>query len=318
MVEIRQAERKKAKLRLGLSGPTGSGKTLGALMIAYGIVRAAHPGIADADIWSKIVLADTEEGSGELYVGITKHNVLIHPFGYIRISAPFTVAKYIDAVKSAERAGAEVIIEDSITHAWSGAGGILDKKGQIEDASKNGWTAWRFVTPEHNAFIDTMLQSPSHIIATMRSKMEHVQEKTSEGKTIIRKVGMAPVQREGMEYEFTAVFDIDSDSIAHATKDRTDLYSSVDGAGRLEKRKFMITPETGGELYRWLNTGIEVQSLDSAAAEMAAAAQACSTKSALFDCVQKYTPILDRMQRENIAYHRDMIALLDRQFSIAT
>lgn len=258
MTQMRKAERKKAKLRLGISAPSGCGKTMGALLLAYGILKTAHPDWADAQIWDKVCLNDTEEGSGELYVGTTKHGITIGSFNYIRISAPFGVNKYMDAQRDAERAGCEIIINDSISHAWNAAGGLLDKKDALSNIKgNNSYTAWRYVTPEHNAFIDSMLQSPAHIIATMRSKTEYVQEKDAAGKTIIRKVGLAPVQREGMEYEFTAVFDIDFDSLAMATKDRTDLFSTVDGAGRLEKRRFMLTPGTGAELYGWLNTGAE-------------------------------------------------------------
>lgn len=259
---FRKAERKRAKLRLGISAPAGAGKTLGSLLIAYGIVRSTHPEWSEDQIWGKIALIDTEEGSGELYVGTKKHGVTVGEFLYKRISAPFSVAKYIEALHGAERAGAEVVIEDSISHAWAASGGILDKQGQIADRSKNSYTAWRFVTPEHNAFIDSMLQSPAHIIATMRSKTEYVMEVNEKGRQQPRKVGMAPVQREGMEFEFTVVFDISFDSVARAIKDRTDLFSRVDGAGRLERREFMITSETGSELYNWLNTGAEVQSLE--------------------------------------------------------
>jgi hypothetical protein len=258
-IQIRKATRKKAKLRLGVSAPSGAGKTLGALMLAYGIMRETYPEATNAQIWDKIGMIDTEEGSGELYVGVTKHGVLIDAYAYIRLSAPFTAVKYIEATKALEAAGIEVIIEDSVTHAWAGTGGLLEKHGRLtdNDPKKNSYTAWRHVTPDHTVFVDTMLQSPAHIIATMRSKVEYAQQAGADGKTKVVKLGMAPVQREGMEYEFTVFFDINDQSIAHATKDRTDLYSSVNASGFLEKREFMLTPAIGQELFRWLNTGIE-------------------------------------------------------------
>lgn len=254
---IRKAQRQKARLRLGIMAPAGAGKTMGALLIAYGMLRQQYPDLPDDKIWAKICLIDSEEGSGELYAGTTKHGVTIGEYGYGRLSAPFTIANYLASQKLAETWGFEVIIKDSITHAWAGTGGILEKQGKIADASKNSYTAWRFVTPEHTSFVDSMLHSPAHIIATMRSKTEYVQEKDSTGKTIIRKIGLAPVQREGMEFEFTVVLDINFESVARATKDRTDLFSTVDGAGRLEKFEFMITPAVGAELQKWLDTGIE-------------------------------------------------------------
>lgn len=271
-IQIRKASRKKAKLRLGVSAPSGAGKTLGALLLAYGIMREAYPDATNQQIWDKIGLIDTEEGSGELYVGVHKHGVTIAEYGYIRLSAPFTAVKYIEANKAMEAAGIEVIITDSSTHAWAGTGGLLEKHGRLtdNDPKKNSYTAWRHITPDHNALVDTWLQSPAHIIVTMRSKVEYAQQTGPNGKTQVVKLGMAPVQREGMEYEFTVFFDINDQSIAHATKDRTDLYSSVNASGFLEKRDFMITPKIGQELFQWLNKGADVVNIDKLAEQMAA------------------------------------------------
>ena len=244
-IEIRKASRKKAKLRLGISAPSGAGKTLGSLLVAYGIAKD----------WSKIGLIDTEEGSGELYVGVHKHGVTIGDYLYARISRDFSPVHYISHVKAMENAGAEVIIIDSLTHAWSGTEGLLDKQGRIAAKSGNSYTAWRDVTPQHNALVNAMLQSQAHVIATMRSKVEYAMQKGNDDKFKIVKMGMAPIQREGMEYEFTVFFDIASDSIASASKDRTDLFSTVNAAGTLDKRAFLITPGIGEELLSWLHKG---------------------------------------------------------------
>lgn len=254
-MEIRKATRKKARLRLGISAPSGAGKTLGALLLAYGIMRAAYPELPEAQIWDKIGLIDTEEGSGELYVGVTKHGITIGEFSYLRISKDFSPINYTNAVHAMEKAGIEVIIVDSLTHAWAGTEGLLEKQGRIAGRSGNSYTAWREVTPQHNALVQCMLQSPGHIIATMRSKVEYAMQEGDNGKKKVVKLGLAPVQREGMEYEFTVFFDIASDSIASASKDRTDLFSTVNAANMLEKRNFIITPEIGAELLAWLNTG---------------------------------------------------------------
>jgi hypothetical protein len=247
-IEIRKASRKKARLRLGISAPSGAGKTMGALLLAYGITND----------WNKIGLVDTEEGSGELYVGVTKQGVTIGEFGYIRISKDFSPVNYTNAIHAFENAGYEVIIIDSLTHAWSGNEGLLDKQGRIAAKSGNSYTAWRDVTPQHNALVNCMLQSPANIIATMRSKVEYAMQDGDNGKKKVVKLGMAPIQREGMEYEFTAFFDIDSSSVATTTKDRTDLFSNINAAGTLDKRSFMITPAIGKELFQWLNTGKDV------------------------------------------------------------
>ena len=236
---MRKAQRRKAKLRLGLSGPAGSGKTMGALLVAYGITGD----------WEKICLIDTENGSGDLYANYSQEGVEIGEYNIIPIAAPYAPDKYNTAIKECEAAGMECIIIDSLSHAWSGEGGLLDKKGQIEKKTGNGWTAWRDISPMHNRLVESILSSQCHVIATLRAKMEHVQEKNDKGKTIIRKVGMSPIQRDGMEYEFTTFIDIDQDHQCTSSKDRTSI---VDG------KMFALNVDMGRKFKEWLDTGIEV------------------------------------------------------------
>lgn len=227
--KFRKATRKAAKLRLGLVGPAGSGKTWDALNIALGI-------------GGRIAVVDTENSSAELYSHLGAYDILI-------IQAPFTVQKYIDAIRAAEREGYDIIILDSITHAWSGEGGLLDVKDQIVRNSKSGnsWAAWKDVTPLHTTFVEAMLQSKCHIIATMRSKTEYILDYDDRGRRQVpRKVGMAPIQRDGMDYEFTLVFDIDAAHIATASKDRTSLFTG---------KAFQPSLETGRQLKAWLDGG---------------------------------------------------------------
>lgn len=232
-MQIRKAERKKAKLRLGVAGPSGAGKTYSALKLAFGL-------------GGKVGLIDTEHGSGDLYANLGEYDI-------INIEAPYTVQKYRDAIKAFEDAGYGVIIIDSLSHAWAGDGGLLDKQGKIADRTGNSYTAWRQVTPDHNALVEDLLNSPCHVIATLRAKQEYVQEKDDKGKTVVRKLGLAPVMRDGIEYEFTVFMDVDQGHNASASKDRTTLF---DG------QVFKISEETGKVLLRWLDDGVEVKRLD--------------------------------------------------------
>ena len=227
-MQIRKAERRKAKLRLGIAAPSGAGKTYSALLMAFGL-------------GGTVGLIDTEHGSGDLYAHLGDYDV-------ISIEAPYTVDKYVKAIKAFEEAGYTTIIIDSLSHAWAGDGGLLDKQGKMADRGTNSFAAWRTITPEHNNLVDAMLRSPAHIIATMRAKQEYVLETNDKGKQQPKKVGMAPVQREGMEYEFTVMLDVDMHHIASASKDRTSLF---DG------RFFKIGKETGTELLQWLETGAD-------------------------------------------------------------
>lgn len=230
-LQIRKAERRKAKLRLALIGPTGSGKTMSALRMAFGL-------------GGKIGLIDTEHGSGDLYADIGDYDV-------ISLEPPYTVPKYREAIHAFEDAAYDVIIVDSLTHAWAGEGGLLDKQGQLEKDTtrfKNSFQTWREITPEHNKLVEELIGSPSHVIATLRVKTEYVMERNDRGKMEPRKIGLAPIFRDGIEYEFTLCMDVDADHYAKASKDRTTIF---------EGWRDQITEETGRRLKEWLDSGAD-------------------------------------------------------------
>lgn len=232
---FRKAQRKQAKLKIGLSAPSGAGKTYSALLMAYGMCGD----------WEKIAVIDTENGSAELYSHLGGYSVC-------PITPPFTPKKYITAINEAVAAGFKVLIIDSLSHAWSGEGGLLDMQDKATKASKsgNGYTAWREVTPEHNRLVDALLQSDIDVIVTTRAKSEYVITQDG-GKTNIKKVGLAPVFRDGLEYELTVFFDISQEHIATASKDRTGLF---DG------QNFKPSVETGKALIAWRDGGAEDKS----------------------------------------------------------
>ncbi len=168
-------------------------------------------------------------------------------FDVLNIEPPFEINKYIKAIHQAEAAGYEVLILDSISHAWAGEGGLLDTQGKMADGGMNSFTAWRKLTPQHNAFIESMIRSKPHPIATMRSKMDYVVETNEKGKSVPKKVGLAPVQREGMDYEFDIVFDLDLNHNAQSTKDRSSLFD-----GRLVSKP---DEKIGKQVLEWLDRG---------------------------------------------------------------
>lgn len=251
-LQLKKAQRSKAYLKLGMSAPSGGGKTLGSLLIAYGLMKEKYPKETEAFRWSKIAIIDTENGSGELYVGKEIGDVKIGEYNAITLVPPFEADKYSQAIGLCTENDIEVCIIDSTTHLWSGQGGLLEQQGNAAKRSGNSYTAWRDVTPQHNRFIDTMLQSPIHIIATMRSKQEYVQEKDGNGKTTVRKLGLEPEQRKGMEFEFTTFFEISAEHEAFGSKDRTSLF---------DQKTFKITPKVGETLMKWLEGGVETESV---------------------------------------------------------
>lgn len=230
---FKRAERKKAKLRLAICGPSGSGKTYSALLIALGL-------------GGKIAMIDTERGSGELYADLCEYDA-------DQLNAPFSPDRYISKIREAESAGYDVLIIDSLTHAWTGEGGVLEMQDRASKGTRNSFTAWREVTPQHNALVDAILNCNMHVIVTMRTKTayEMVEDTNASGKKVQKpvKIGLAPVQREGMDYEFTVVFDLAIDGhTASTSKDRTSLF---DG------KYFTPSKETGVELLEWMNSGVE-------------------------------------------------------------
>lgn len=245
-LELKKAQRSKAWLKLGLAAPSGGGKTAGALLIAYGMLKEKYPKLSEDEIWGKIAIVDTENGSGQLYVGSEIADTKFGAYNVVTIDPPFEVEKYMKALTLCHEAGMEVCILDSITHAWSGEGGLLEQQGTIAKRTGNSYTAWRDITPQHNAFVNKLLQIPMHVIATIRSKQEYAQEKTDNGKNIVRKLGMEPEQRKGMEYEFTTMLDIDAEHNAFGSKDRTSLF---------DQKTFHITPDVGKKMMRWLEIG---------------------------------------------------------------
>ena len=226
-----KATKRKVKARFAIDGPSGSGKTYTALVAATVLAEGG-----------KIAVIDTEHGSASLYSDIFTFDVLELD--------NFNPENYTNAIQAAEKAGYAVIVVDSLSHAWEGEGGALD---MADDATRrmkspNSYTAWKEVTPIHRKMVDAMLGSPAHIVATMRSKMEYVQEKdNTSGKTVIRKVGMAPVQRQGMEYEFTLVGDMDIDHTIVVSKSRCPALADA------------VEKKPGKDFFKrfldWLNSG---------------------------------------------------------------
>lgn len=226
-ITIRKAERAQSKLRIGLAGPSGAGKTMSALKLARGIAGPE----------GKICMIDTERGSGDLYAHLTAYDI-------ITLAPPYNPKNYVEAIEAAEDAGYDCIIIDSLSHAWSDEGGLLDQADKLS-AGGNRFTVWASLTPQHRKLVNGMLNSDAHIIATVRSKQEYSIEKDEKsGRSNVKKLGMAPVQRDGMEYEFTVFMDIEQNHAAHASKDRTDLFKD---------EVFVIDEQTGSRLTEWLH-----------------------------------------------------------------
>ena len=243
-MQLGLATRKKVKIKAGLQGSAGSGKTLGALILAYGITND----------WGKIAFIDTENESASLYVNRSFPDLKIEvgQFLSLKLEPPYTPERCSEAISACvNHPDVEVIIFDSISHEWNGRGGILDLHEQM--GKMNDMQKWAKLTPRHNRFIDDILHAPKHMILCMRSKQEYIMKEgvSSSGKniTIPEKVGLKAVTKDGVDYEFTTNFEIDINNFASATKDRTALFKG--------KPEFKITFETGKLIKDWCELGID-------------------------------------------------------------
>lgn len=198
-----KAVKTQAKLRLAIAGPSGAGKTYTALKIASHLTE------------KPIAVVDTEHGSASKYADDFAFDVL-------ELDAPFHPDRFLTAIREAAKAGYGVIILDSLSHAWNGTGGLLDIVDERAKHMKtsNTFAAWKDAAPIQNKFIDGLISADIHVVATMRSKQDYIQDTDANGKTRIRKVGMAPVQRDGFEYEFDVFLEMDIDNNAMVTKTR--------------------------------------------------------------------------------------------------
>ena len=230
--KIEKAQRKKLKSRILLQGVSGSGKTYSALVLARSLGK-------------KIIVIDTEDNSACLYENLCDFDV-------INMQPPYSPNNLVMAISQCESEGYDVIVVDSLTAFWAMTGGALEMVNKTANTQgKNSYTAWGDITPLQNKMIDKILHCKSHIICTARVKTDYVMEDyvSASGKTCQRpvKVGLKTIQREGLEYEFTIVFDVDRHHIATVDKTRADIF---DGFSET------ITDEVGKKLLNWLDKGI--------------------------------------------------------------
>lgn len=229
------AKKEQLHLKIAIDGPSGAGKTYSALMLAKGLVENG--------IGKRIGVVDTESGSSTSYAKKFKFDVA-------KMNPPYDTIKYIQAIEFCVKEGIDVLILDSISHAWSGVGGLLDQKEKLDSigSNKSGFANWKSISAKQEKFVATILHSPIHIIATMRSKQEYVLTTNDNGKQVPKKLGLAPVQRDGIEYEFTTVFSIDLETHqAVATKDRTGVFTTPR----------VIDESFGKDFADWLKDGVE-------------------------------------------------------------
>jgi hypothetical protein len=224
-MQFTRATKRQARLRAAFFGPSGAGKTYTALRVASGI-------------GGKVAFVDTERGSASKYSDRFEFDVLE--------LEKKDIDTYCEAIKLAGGLGYNVLIIDSLSHAWQE---LLEEVEKIAQAKYRGntWSAWSQGTPKQRQLIDAILNFPGHVIATMRSKTEWTSEKDERGKSSPKRVGLAPEQGKGIEYEFDLLLEITPEHYASVLKDRTGKYQDTN----LHKPG----EDFGKELAAWLADG---------------------------------------------------------------
>lgn len=227
-LQLKKATRQQVKIKLGVSAPTGFGKTYSSLLLAKGLVGK----------WDKIAVIDSENGSADLYAHLGDYYTLT-------MKPPYTIDAFASAMNECVKAGIECVIVDSTYHYWHGKGGLLEYNNNLGGRFQD----WAKTNPLWSKFLDTILQAPVHVICTSRKKQAYEIVEVN-GKKQVEKKGMEDQIRDGFEYELTVNFNIITPNhLAQQTKDRTGLF---DG-----KQDFVITEETGILIKDWCEQGVQ-------------------------------------------------------------
>jgi hypothetical protein len=234
-----KAVKSQSKLRLAIMGPSGSGKTFTALSLGTELAR-----LSGAD---KILVLDSEKGSSAKFADLFS-------FYIDEIGENQSLQTYCEKIKMAEAAGIKILIIDSLSHAWAGRAGALEQLDSVNarGSNPNKMSGWAVITPLYHRLLDCITGFPGHVICTLRSKTEWVIEEVN-GKKVPRKVGLAPVARDGIEYEYDVALQMFEDHNAGIVKAR------VHGNPDLQVGQIVELPGApfAGKLWKWLMTGAE-------------------------------------------------------------
>jgi cellulose biosynthesis protein BcsQ len=247
VLTFKKATREQLYGRVALLGPAGSGKSYTALRLAFTLAGDG-----------RVAAIDTEHRSLSKYVGEAPDGIP-WDFDVLELNS-FSPDNYIAGIHAAEQAGYSVLTIDSLSHAWAGKDGILEFVDEVarraavrRGGTPNNYTAWRDATPKHNDLVEAMLAAKIHLIVTMRVKMDYVQEKDENGKNVVRKIGLQPVQRDGLEYEFDLIGDMSMDTSSNGAN------TLIVGKTRCSALRGKMFDNPGREmaliLKKWLDVG---------------------------------------------------------------
>ena len=272
-MQLQKATRKKVKIKMAISAPTGFGKTYSALLLAYGITKD----------WTKIAVIDSENESASLYSDLGEYFT-------IPMKPPYTVESFCQAVDACTNGGIEVIIVDSTYHYWHGKGGLLEYNNSL---GNNSFANWQKTNPVYAQWLDKILQTPAHFICTSRKKQAY-EIVENNGKKTVEKKGMEDQIRDGFSYEMTISFNITTAGhLCEVDKDRTRMF--------VDKPDFVITEKTGELIKQWCEQGVDV--VAQRAADLKTAAATLKASKTLDELAHNWTAVKE--------FQNDLLAVKD-------
>lgn len=272
--EITQASREQLIGSIAFMGASGAGKTLSALKTAKGFMDAKYgDSISEDEKWKKVGVIDTEHERSKIYANNSNHG--IGAFSHLDFQKPYNLDRFDDAVIALKKHGCEVIIVDSISHFWEGEGGILD----LQQSYGGTFQAWRDTNPHYANFV-SLVTGERHgidMLNCMRSKQSYEVSTNETGKLKVEKIGLKPVQRDSLEYEFHITFQIDMNHQAVTVKDNSELFKDIPR---------VIDSEVGEKIYKWLKEGVDVH-----AEERAKKEEEDKQKESIIKVIKAYTEV---------------------------
>lgn len=232
--QVKKAKREKIYAKIALMAPSGGGKTYGSLRLATGMAEEIKK---ETGKDARILMVNTEQKRGYYYANEFDYDI-------IDLEAPYEPEKFVDVIKFAQDEGYDILILDSTSPEWDGAGGCLE----LQQKAGGTYQAWGKITPRHDRFIHAIADSPIHVIATMRGKDQYEMNTDEKGKKTVQKLGVGAKQRDGFEYEFTCTFLIDQKtSTSEAQKDNTHLFQN--------RGAILLSEQDGRDIIKWANEG---------------------------------------------------------------
>jgi hypothetical protein len=274
MASFTKLNREACRASIMIEGLTGKGKSGLALMIAYGLTGGFKELPEGADkstnaTWEKIFTIDTENRSLNLFIGIpTSWGETFGQFYGAQLTSEdgYAPSNYLYLRDAAVKAGADVVISDSVTHMWTAKGGVLDKVNEIKlkNPRMDNYRVWGEpeVSAEKQALIDVIRDHRCHVITTVRVKEKFdMQYNADKQKNEVVSIGEQQLQQEGLKYEPDLVLHMENPGSGNPQRNPRAKVIKSRYAILAEGETYEFTPALCEQLRQYLAEGVSIETL---------------------------------------------------------